>query len=241
MTHSTTKIPLTQANSWQMFDAISRRYDFLNRFLSFGLDRGWREKIDQYFPPHPGLKILDLATGTADVLITLVQKNKNIIQAHGIDLADNMLAIGQRKIDRLGLNEKVRLSKADAQQTGFPENHFDCVTISFGIRNVANPISCLKEMYRITKPGGKAVILEFSLPPNLLWRWLHLFYLRAVVPVLGGLISGHFQAYRYLNRTIEQFPSGVMFGRMMQQVGFCNITPHLLLGGVATIYAGDRP
>ena len=231
---------LNQANSWEMFNAISSKYDFLNRFLSFGFDRSWRRELCRCLPQPQKLKILDLATGTGDVLLTLVQDSTRIQSATGIDLAEEMLNVGRAKIKRQGLDNKIQLQRGDVNQVPFADNHFDAITIAFGIRNVANPIIVLKEMFRCAKPSGRALVLEFSLPKNLLWRSLHLFYLRTVVPILGGIFSGNFRAYRYLNRTIEQFPYGELFGRMMKQVGFKNVKIYPLFGGIATVYQGDK-
>ena len=235
---------LSKSDSWRMFDAISPRYDLLNRLLSFGLDVSWRRQLSRFLPAKVGnadlRSLLDLATGTADVLLTLVRDNENIDQAVGIDLAEKMLSIGREKIARANLARKITLRHADANHIPFEANRFDVVTMAFGIRNVEDPAQVLREMHRVLKREGRALILEFSLPANRILRTAHLFYLRTVVPVLGGLVSGHGQAYRYLNQTIESFPYGTAFCRMMEGAGFRNVAAHPLLGGIASIYKGEK-
>ena len=231
---------IAKSESWRMFDRISPQYDFLNHFLSFGFDIHWRRKLKNYLPIGSQQKILDLATGTADVLLTLVKDNPQISEAHGIDLADQMLSIGRKKINQAGLADRIHLQHGDAQQIANADNAFDAVTIAFGIRNVPNPIITLKEIFRVLKKGGRALVLEFSLPGNFFIRIFYLLYLKILVPLLGGIFSGNFKACFYLNQTIGRFPYGKQFCRMMEQVGLENVAAHPLLFGVATIYQGDR-
>ncbi len=230
----------TKAQSWKIFDAIYRRYDLLNAVLSFGLDKSWRYKLLRFIPQGKNLKLLDLATGTADVVLTLTENSPEINSAFGIDLSENMLKIGKEKINKHKLSDRITLQRQDAAQLSFLDNEFDLATMAFGIRNVENPIAVLKEIYRVLNTRGRAVILEFSLPQNLFMRMLYLFYLKCFVPVVGGLVSGNFKAYLYLNRTIEKFPYGEVFLRMMAQCGFKNTYATPLLLGVATIYVGEK-
>ena len=229
-----------KSDSWRMFDEISPRYDLLNRLLSFGLDVFWRRQLVQFLPAQHNQKLLDLATGTADVPLTLIRRNKNIEYAVGIDLADKMLAIGREKVTAAKLEDKILLSHGDAGRIAFNRDVFNVVTMAFGIRNVADPLQVLREIHRVLKPQGRAIILEFSLPENRSLRALHLFYLRKAVPAIGWLISGHGEAYRYLNRTIEQFPYGAAFCAIMADAGFRNPKAHPLLAGIATIYTGEK-
>ncbi len=240
MTTTTPIAGYSKTESWKIFDSIYRRYDLSNRILSFGLDVQWRKKLAAYVPDRPDVKLLDLATGTADVPITLLNSSKNIIAGFGIDLSENMLILGRKKIAAENLSDRILLHKGDATNLSFLENEFDMETMAFGIRNVENPILVLKEMYRTLKPSGRAVILEFSLPKNIFIRWAHLIYLKVFVPLIGGLISGNFRAYYYLNRTIEKFPYGEMFCRMMRQCGFKNVGAEPLFFGVATLYSGEK-
>jgi len=240
MTTPTATTPYSKAESWKIFDAIYQRYDFANRILSFGLDRRWRRKLSDFVPARPNLKILDLATGTADVVISLVEDSSSITSAYGIDLSENMLTLGREKIKSLNLEEKISLQHGDATRLAFSDSEFDMITMAFGIRNVENPIFVLKEIYRTLKPQGRGVILEFSLPKNIFTRLFYLLYLKIFVPLIGGIISGNFPAYFYLNQTIEKFPHGEMFCRMMRQCGFQYVKAFPQFLGVATIYCGEK-
>ncbi len=240
MPHENDNLAINKIDSWKIFDAISPSYDLLNRLLSLGLDRHWRRQLKKFLPRRSDQRLLDLATGTADVLLILVRHGRYVAEATGIDLAEKMLAIGRKKVARAGLSDKISLVAADARHIPFDANKFDAVTMAFGIRNVEDPLQVLREMHRVLTKGGRALILEFSLPENRALRALHLRYLRKVVPAVGGLISGHSEAYRYLNRTIEQFPYGGAFCAIMQDAGFSNPKAHLLLGGIATIYVGEK-
>ena len=230
----------SKSESWRMFDTISPRYDFLNHFLSFGLDRCWRRKLVNFLPAKENQRLLDLATGTADTILTFFQNTTKISSAVGIDLADKMLEIGRLKVEKKGLQNKITLNHADASQIPFETQSFDVVSMTFGIRNVIDPVIVLKEMHRVLKTAGRVLILEFSLPANPIVRIKHLFYLRYVVPFVGWIFSGNYHAYRYLKLTIEEFPYGEKFCRLMTQAGFQSVKAHPLFFGVATIYQGDK-
>ncbi len=233
--------PYSKAESWKMFDQIAPRYDFLNRILSLGLDVIWRKKISMYLPKTQNMKLLDLATGTGDVLLMLCEKNKSITHAQGIDLSQEMLDIGKAKIAKRGLSEKISLQTGDINNIPLSNKTFDCATIAFGIRNVTRPENVLSEMFRVLKPGGRSLILEFSRPRNKILNAFHTAYLRTALPVFGALIAGNFRAYQYLNKTVEAFVYGEEFCALMRGVGFQNVTAHELTFGVATIYQGDKP
>lgn len=221
-----------------MFNAISKGYDRVNRCLSLGIDQRWRKTLARHLPEKKNLKLLDLATGTCDQLILLMQTGK-IASGMGIDLADEMLAIGKKKISKLSFAKKIELMHASASKLPFPDQSFDCASITFGIRNVQG--NCLKEMYRVLAPEGRALILEFSLPKNRLVRFFHLLYLRNVLPIIGGIMTKEKGAYRYLNQTIEAYPYGERFLSMMKREGFSNCRAIPLTFGVATLYVGERP
>ncbi|MBI5149616.1 MAG: bifunctional demethylmenaquinone methyltransferase/2-methoxy-6-polyprenyl-1,4-benzoquinol methylase UbiE [Candidatus Omnitrophica bacterium] len=240
MPHANENLAISKSDSWRMFDDISPRYDLLNRLLSFGLDVFWRRQLVQFLPAQHNQKILDLATGTADVPLTLVRRSKKIEYAVGIDLADKMLSIGQKKVTAAKLEDKILLNHGDAGHTDFNADVFNAVTIAFGIRNAEDPLQVLREMRRVLKPQGRALVLEFALPENKILRALHLFYLRTIVPAIGGLVSGHGAAYRYLNQTIERFPCGPDFCAIMEDAGFHSVSAHPLCGGIATIYVGEK-
>jgi len=239
MPHVNDDLTLSKSDSWRMFDDISPRYDFLNHLLSLGLDISWRRRLATLLPKRKGQRILDVATGTADVLLALI-KNPNVQACFGVDMAEKMLAIARAKVARLGFEDRILLQHGDANQIPFNDNTFDAVTSAFGIRNMADPNQVLGEMRRVLNSGGRALILEFSLPGNKILRAAHLFYLRSVVPAIGGLISGHGAAYRYLNQTIERFSCGAAFCAIMTDAGLRNATAHPLCGGIATIYAGEK-
>jgi demethylmenaquinone methyltransferase/2-methoxy-6-polyprenyl-1,4-benzoquinol methylase len=226
---------------WRMFDRIARNYDFLNRVLSLGVDVAWRRKMVDFLSSHQDQHILDLATGTADQLLFIFDKSDRVKSGVGMDLAEKMLEIGRRKVGRRGLFGTISLRKGDAMNIPADDEAFDAVTISFGIRNMTAPAKALREMYRVLKPGGRALFLEFSLPHNPLIRATHLFYLRHILPRVGAVVSGDSFAYQYLNETIETFPYGEAFCNLLWDAGFKAVRAHELTFGVATIYEGERP
>lgn len=220
---------------WKMFDIISPTYDRINRILSLGMDRKWRKAAASHLPLQKNLKILDLATGTGDQAIALLQSKASIQSITGVDLSTEMLEIARKK-----LASKAQFFRADAEKLPFPAAHFDAATFSFGIRNVNTPLTALQEIHRVLKPKGRALILEFSLPPKPI-RSFYLFYLRHILPRLGGFLSKKPEAYRYLNETIEHFPSGKEFCLLMKEAGFSRLRAlPMALGGV-TLYIGDKP
>ncbi len=229
-----------KTESWKIFNLISSRYDFLNRLLSLGMDLSWRKTMIDQIPADRTLHMLDLATGTADVVIAAVEARPNIYSAIGLDMADEMLKIGREKVAQKDFAKKIILQNGDAQQLPFGDSTFDVLTISFGIRNIPDLRQVMMEMYRVTKPGGKTLILEFSMPSNLFIRLGYIIYLRFVVPLVGFLFSGNYRAYKYLNQTIEQFPYGDRFCKILKQMGFAQVQAIPLFGGVATIYAAEK-
>ncbi len=231
---------ITKSNSWKMFNEISPRYDLLNRLLSLGLDIRWRNQLAKYLFDGGAHNCIDLATGTGDVLLSFFDKKTCIRSAIGIDLAEKMLSIGREKIEKRGLSKNIILKHGDANKIPEKDNVFDNATMSFGIRNTVEPVIVLKEINRVLNPGGRALILEFSIPKNPLLKLGHLFYLRTVVPFVGGLVSGNAKAYKYLNSTIETFPCGNEFCQLMKDSGFVNVKANALMGGIATIYQGDK-
>lgn len=236
----TEQLSALKSDSWRMFDVISKRYDLINTVLSLGSDKKWRKEMAKYVQSHPGLLALDVATGTADVPITLLENSASVQRVYGIDMSEQMLAIGRTKIEQRGLYSRAMLQKGDAQSLSFLDETFHLATIAFGIRNFPSVTKTLIEMYRVLKPQGRIVILEFSLPQNPVLRLGHQFYLNVVIPCIGFLLSGHYQAYRYLSQTIKGFPYGERFCKILAQVGFKNVKAHPLMGGVATIYQGDK-
>lgn len=223
-----------------MFDRISKHYDLANRVLSFGMDARWRKSLAEQLPSKKSLSLLDIATGTGDQIAMLFDQGAPIEHAVGIDLSSGMLDIARSKFLKKSYNNRTSFEQADAQKLPFAKDTFDLCTFSFGIRNVANPLTALFEMHRVTAPKGRCLILEFSLPDNL-FRKPYLFYLRHLLPRIGGWISKDPEAYRYLNQTIEEFTYGDAFLNWMRQCGWVQATAIPLLFGSVTLYRGDKP
>ncbi len=179
--------------------------------------------------------VLDIATGTADVLVSVLKKRK-IKMAVGVDRSWNMLRIGKSKIK----DKRVSFVIADGMKLSFKAESFDSVTIAFGIRNMSDPELCLQEILRVLKSGGRAIILEFSIPKNPIIKAIYMFYLRHVLPFLGKTISGDHYAYRYLNKTIETFPCGSDFLNLMKKAGFSKTSLFPQTFGICTIYVGKK-
>ncbi len=230
----------TAQESWPMFERIASRYDAVNRILSLGMDRSWRRRLAGKVNGLTGGRILDVATGTGDVLMELARHSAAPLKLYGLDQAESMLQIAREKSRRFSCRH-VDFLKADALHLPFSADIFDAVTMGFGIRNMPDPPGVLQEIARVLKPGGRVFILEFSLPANRLIRRAALLYLRGVVPVVGGFFSGNVKAYRYLTRSVEYFPCGDNFCRWLRQNEFVNITTDSVLWGMASIYSAQKP
>lgn len=222
-----------------MFDQISPTYDRINRILSLGMDRRWRKKVASQLPDGRDLKVLDLATGTGDQLIALFESGVSIEKGIGIDKAEKMLQIAKRKTSSKPYRNKMEWISADVEKIPFDDGQFDVATFSFGIRNISEPLASLSEILRVLKKGGRCLILEFSLPPQP-FRAVYLFYLRYLLPPIGGFLAKAPSAYRYLNETIESFPSGKGFCSILEQAGFSHISSCALAFGAVTLYRGDK-
>lgn len=225
---------------WKMFNHISPTYDRINRILSLGIDKYWRKKVARFLPKKEKIRLLDCATGTGDQLFSIMKRSKKISQAVGVDLASEMLRIGKKKLKEKPYAQGVSLKQASVTELPFVDESFDCVTISFGIRNVADAEKGLKEIFRVLSPGGRILVLEFSLPKHPKLKAAHLFYLRHMLPKIGGWISKNKEAYKYLNETIETFPYGDNFCDLLVGAGFKNVQAHPLTFGVVTLYQGDK-
>lgn len=232
--------PIAKSESWKMFNAISPTYDRVNRIMTGGLDLLWRKKVAKLVPKTENLSVLDLATGTCDQLLALFTHAKNIKKAIGLDLAQQMLNIGRQKLDKTAFANQVELIHGSACELPFAQELFDCITISFGIRNVPDLDKCFQEMIRTLKKGGRAIILETSMPQNSLLKALYLLYFRHILPKIGGLLSKNYAAYCYLNQTSEAFPCGSHFCKIMEKNGFVNVKALAQLGGLTTIYIGEK-
>ena len=194
----------------------------------------------KFFPEEKQVHLLDLATGTADQLICLLENQENIIKAIGLDLADQMMHIGKKKMEEKHYRHKISFIQADAQKLPFEKNSFECVTMSFGIRNIEDPSTCLQEIFRVLKTNGRCLILEMSIPENLFWKKIYLFHLRKVLPFLGDVIAKNKKAYHYLNQTTETFAYGKKFLCMLKMAGFKKVIAHPLTFGAVTLYVADK-
>lgn len=222
-----------------MFNDIAPSYDFLNHLLSLNIDKIWRKKVVQKVTADNPRSILDIATGTADLAILLAKKNENA-SVTGIDVAENMLEIGQEKINKLKLNDRITLAQGDALSLPFPDSSFDAVTCAFGVRNFSDRQKGLEEMFRVTKKGGKTVILEFSLPQKAPFKQLYNLYFNKILPKIGKLFSKNKTAYTYLPNSVNTFPTPDVFLEMMQKAGFAETRKSRLSLGIATIYTGNK-
>ncbi len=227
-------------DSWRIFNQISGSYDKINRVLSLNLDQSWRKSLTSHLPEKNDIVLLDGATGTADQIILLMEESKRISRAVGIDLAEEMLDIGKEKIKKRSFGKNIHLSLGDITEIPHEAVSFDCVTLSFGIRNVENISTALREIHRVLKKNGRALILEFSLPKNRLIRPFYLFYLRHILPKLGRILSKDAGAYSYLNSTIETFPSTHAFSCLLVEAGFTSVKTYPMTFGIVTLYVADK-
>ncbi|MEM8628929.1 MAG: bifunctional demethylmenaquinone methyltransferase/2-methoxy-6-polyprenyl-1,4-benzoquinol methylase UbiE [Chlamydiota bacterium] len=225
---------------WEMFNDISPTYDWVNTVLSLGLHQHCRKKLVEHLPQNPEIKLLDLATGTGDQIVALMESTDAIDQAIGIDPAEQMLQIGRAKIQDKFYDPKVELVVGNSENLPFEDEVFDVVTISFGIRNVQSIQETLTQAKRVLKRGGKLLVLEFSLPENRWVKPLYLFYLKRCLPWIGGCLSGNFSAYRYLNRTIETFPYGSAFLDILSQGEWYSLQAEPLVLGTMHIYSAEK-
>ncbi len=223
-----------------MFDAIAPRYDLLNRLLSLGIDRRWRTfAVRQLQIPAAGW-VLDVATGTGDVALEVAAQTPASVQIVGVDFTQGMLVQGLEKIARSVHRERILLVNAPCEALPHPAASFDGVTIAFGIRNVVDREAGLGEMFRVLRPGGRVVILEFSNPRSRVFKSLYHFYFRRLLPLIGGLLSQR-SAYQYLPDSVLAFPERDVFMGMMTAAGFTDLHFYDLTGGIATVYVGTRP
>ncbi|MFZ4855145.1 MAG: bifunctional demethylmenaquinone methyltransferase/2-methoxy-6-polyprenyl-1,4-benzoquinol methylase UbiE [Desulfuromonadaceae bacterium] len=223
----------------QMFGAIAPRYDFLNRLLSFGIDRRWRTKAVRLLKYREGSRILDVATGTGDVALEIALRTPDSVKIIGADFCREMIDLGIVKVAASPYAGRIELKVAPCEDLPFANDTFDSITIAFGIRNVVDRKLGLAEMWRVLRPGGRMIILEFSTPRSLLFRQLYYFYFRRLLPVVGGLFS-RYNAYKYLPDSVLEFPSQEEFSRMIADAGFRNLHLHELTFGIATIYVGEK-
>jgi demethylmenaquinone methyltransferase/2-methoxy-6-polyprenyl-1,4-benzoquinol methylase len=227
-----------RGGSGAMFDQIAHRYDLLNRVLSLGIDQRWRRRavraLDLGGSPT---RVLDLATGTADLALLIAREHPQV-HVTGLDPAERMLDVGRAKVRDAGLEDRVRLVTGDAESLPFPDDHFDGVTIAFGIRNVPDRTRALREMGRVTRPGGRIAVLELSEPGGGPFGRIARFHVHTLVPWIGGLLSGATE-YRYLQRSIAAFPPADEFERVMEEAGLAMVTVRPMVLGVCHLYVAE--
>jgi demethylmenaquinone methyltransferase/2-methoxy-6-polyprenyl-1,4-benzoquinol methylase len=223
----------------RMFSAIAPRYDFLNRLLSAGRDRYWRgEAVGATALPPTG-RLLDVCTGTADMALEAARQFPEA-EIVGVDFSRPMIALGLTKVQRANLADRIRLEVAPAEALPFPDKSFDATTVAFGLRNIPDRQRGLREMQRVLKRGGRAVVLEFTTPPSWLFRRVYLWYFHRVLPWIGRVVSGHPSAYSYLPASVADFPSPDGLSDWMRECGFAQVSYRLLTGGIVAIHVGQK-
>lgn len=220
----------------RMFDAISPRYDLLNRLFSFGTDQGWRRKVVRLVAQEKVERLLDVATGTADLAIMAAGR---VPRVTGADISEGMLAHGREKVAKAGLADRVELVRGDAAALPFPDASFDAVTVAFGVRNFEDLPRGVGGMLRVLKPGGRLFVLEFSRPRGLLAPFFRL-YFHSVMPFIGRLISKDRAAYAYLPASVDAFPEGSAFEAILKNQGAREVRSERLTGGIATLYIARK-
>lgn len=221
-----------------MFDNIAPRYDFLNNFLSLGIDKGWRKKAIALLKKEQPKSILDIATGTGEFALEALLLQPDSIK--GIDISEQMLQYGRTKIAKAGVEHIIELKQGDSENLAFAENSFDAVTVAFGVRNFENLEKGLLEIYRVLKKNGTVVVLEFSKPQKFPVKQGYHFYFRNILPFIGKLISKDNRAYNYLPESVKEFPSGKDFTKKLENAGFINTNCVSLTFGIASVYTAKK-
>ncbi len=222
----------------EMFDNISGRYDFLNHFLSLGIDKLWRKKAIKILKPFKPKVLMDMATGTGDFAIEALKLNPERIV--GVDLSNGMLEVGRKKMVKRKVNHIIEMVQGDSENLSFEDNTFDAYTVGFGVRNFQNLDAGLTEMLRVLKPNGVGLILEFSKPKKFPVKQYFKFHSKYIIPTFGRMISKDKAAYTYLPESVEAFPEGKAFVDIMTSVGYKDVNAKIVGGGIATIYYGIK-
>lgn len=217
-----------------MFDKVSSNYDFLNRLLTFGIDRSWRKKVVQIVAQQKAKKILDIATGTGDLAIMLAEIDADKII--GLDISPGMLEVGKKKVVEKKLNDKIELVLGDSEKLPFEDDIFDAITVGFGVRNFENLELGLSEIYRVLKPNGTFVVLETSQPTKFPMKQGFNFYSKYIIPTVGKMFSKDKNAYKYLPESAAVFPYGKAFNNILLKTGFNTSKVYPQTFGIATIY-----
>lgn len=222
----------------EMFNNISAKYDFLNHFLSLGIDKLWRKKAIKMLKELKPNRILDIATGTGDFAIeSLSLKPTEVV---GIDISEGMLSKGREKMQQRKVDHIISMRLGDSENLPFEDHYFDALTVGFGVRNFENLEKGLSEMLRVVRPGGKLLILEFSKPKKFPIKQAFGFYSKRLIPFIGKMVSKDKRAYAYLPESVEAFPEGKNFETILEKVGYKDVKSTLVSGGIATIYSGTK-
>ncbi|MBO75026.1 MAG: bifunctional demethylmenaquinone methyltransferase/2-methoxy-6-polyprenyl-1,4-benzoquinol methylase UbiE [Flavobacteriales bacterium] len=231
----------------RMFDNIAHSYDFLNHFFSLGIDVLWRKKamrmLKRHLAAQPNsgqIHLMDVATGTADFAIEAMRSGIQNLRVTGVDISPGMLSIGRKKVERRGWTDRIELIEGDSADLPFDANTFDGYTVAFGVRNFEKLEAGLKGMHRTLKPGGMGVVLEFSKPTFFPLKQIFHFYFHTLMPGVGKLVSKDSAAYSYLPESVEAFPEGGEFLKIMKGCGYTQCQMHRLTGGIASIYTGIK-
>ena len=225
-----------------MFDSIAPDYDRLNHILSLDIDKGWRKKAVKEITGRDNcLNILDVACGTGDFAIAIARAAASGSRITGLDLSEGMMKIGREKVREAGLEGKISMEQGDCEQMRFSDGTFDRVSVAFGVRNFEHLEKGLTEMLRVLKPGGKAVILELSVPANPVLRFFYKLYFLHILPAIGGKVSGDRAAYRYLPASVLKFPKPKEFARMMENCGYGQVKTKAFTFGICRMYSGHKP
>lgn len=222
----------------RMFDNISGRYDFLNSLLSAGIHKGWRKKCVKILEAAKPKTILDVATGTGDFAIACSKLNPDKII--GIDISEGMMKVGREKLKQLKLESVISLEYGNAEDLHFPENSFDAIVVGFGVRNFQNLELGLSNLYKVLKPGGKLLVLEFSYPTNFLVKTFYNFYFSYITPLIGRIFSKDRRAYSYLTESVKAFPHNKDFTDLLEKLGYSKTSFSALSWGIAAIYSGEK-
>lgn len=221
-----------------MFDRIAGRYDFLNHFLSMGIDRGWRKKAINSLRPIQPKKILDVATGTGDLAIAALSLTPEKVT--GVDISEGMMEIGRKKLADKNLSDIITLQYGDSEALPFSDAAFDAITCAYGVRNFEHLEKGLQQMNRVLRPGGRVAILEFSKPKRFPVKQLYQFYFRYILPTLGKTVSKDATAYTYLPESVAAFPEGAQFCAILEQCGYKNVKARPLTFGITTLYTAEK-
>ena len=222
-----------------LFNSISPNYDSLNRIMTFGIDIVWRKRVVRLVQKQKHNSILDIATGTGDLALSLAKLNSNIIV--GLDISKEMLSIGKQKVLSKNLNHRIKMQSGDSEDLSFKDESFDIVTISFGIRNFENIEKGLNEIRRVLKSKGALIILETSVPKNIIVKSLYLFYVRYIIPLISFILSNNRAAYQYLSDSAVTFPCGESFNNILRKNGFIEVDDFPQTFGVSSIYFAKKP